>query len=47
MKLIDFNPEQINTLTLTEQAFILGGCCPGTPQEPIDPDPDDDGTSGN
>lgn len=48
MKLIDLNPENLILLTIAEQTQINGGsCCPGTPQEPIDPDPEDDGTNGN
>lgn len=41
MKMIDFDPKDVIVLTKTECHQIhAGSCCPGTPQEPIDPDPD-------
>ena len=47
MKMIDFDPTNVIVLTKTECHQIhAGNCCPGTPQEPIDPahDPKDPDT---
>ena len=41
MKLIDLNPVDVVILSKEECTRLhAGNCCPGLPQEPIDPDPD-------
>lgn len=42
MRIIDFTLSNEELINPVASACIKGGCCPGMPQEPIDPDPDDE-----
>lgn len=41
--MIEFTLSSSQVVSPEASKYLRGGdCCPGTPQEPIDPDPDED-----